>query len=104
MSAAKLDAQLRRALAQRFADHVLATAQLPEARRGDVESAPHFTAFDGELRCTCDITGSTYTAEWDGTESEAMRLADEAADGTAHLVTRTPYYAWLRSRKPTGDD
>ena len=93
-----LNTELERALVNRFADHVMREAQLPEARRADVEQAAEFAVTDNEIRCTCRITGSTYIAEWDGSEASAARLADEAADGTAFLVTRTPHYAWLRSR------
>ena len=93
-----LDAALKHALVERFTNQVMQAAQLPNERSSDVEESADFSVADGEVRCTCRITGSTYTAEWDGSDATAVRLADEAADGTAYLVTRTPYYAWLRSR------
>jgi hypothetical protein len=94
-----LSADLEHALVERFAAYVMQAAHLPDARRSDVEQAPAFSVVGGEIRCTCRITGSTYFAEWDGSEAAAARLADEAAEGTAFLVTRTPHYAWLRSSR-----
>ena len=75
-------------------------ADVPEARRSDVKDAPAFSVRGAELRCTCAITGSTYTALWDGSREGAFALADEAADGTSHLVPQTPHYAWLLSSRP----
>lgn len=92
-----LNAELRAELVQRFADHVMSAADLPTARRSDVESAAAFSVEGTELRCTCAITGSNYATTWDGTRESALALADEAAEGTSHLVTETPHYAWLRS-------
>ena len=93
-----LDAPLREKLTQRFADRVMESAELPEERRADLERAPEFAVERGELRCLCRITGSTYAVPWNGAEDLAERLADEAADGTAFLITRSSHYAWLRSR------
>ena len=93
-----LDPELERALVERFTDYVMRVARLPEAQRTAVEQAPDFHVVDGEIRCTCGITGSTYSAVWDGSDETARHFADEAAHGTVLLVTRTPYYAWLRSR------
>jgi hypothetical protein len=92
-----VNAELQHALTQRFADRVMQVAQLPASRRSDVEEAPRFSVHPGEIRCTCGVTGSTYSVEWDGSDAVALRLADEAADGTAFLVTSTPHYRWLRS-------
>jgi hypothetical protein len=92
-----MDADLHEALRVRFVERVMESAALPAARRSDVEVAPRFSIAGDEVSCTCGITGSTYTARWDGTDASAFRLADEAAEGTAHLVTSTPHYAWLRS-------
>jgi hypothetical protein len=84
-------------LVQRFADVVMRVADLPAARRGDVEAAPRFSAVTGELICTCEITGSTYSTTWDGTRSSAEAFADYAGTETAELVIATPHYAWLRA-------
>jgi hypothetical protein len=94
-----VEAELHRSLAARLADRVMKVAQLPAARRGDVEEAAEFAIADTEICCRCKITGSTYTAVWDGSEATANRLADEAADGMAYLLAHTPHYAWLRSNR-----
>jgi hypothetical protein len=94
-----LDAKLEAELVQRFTDHVMSAAKLPAARRSDVQEAPLFAVQGTELRCTCGITGSTYAVTWDGSREGALALADEAAQGTGHLVTETPHYAWLRSSR-----
>jgi hypothetical protein len=93
-----LSATLQEKLVRRFAERVMESAELPQQRRADVEQSPEFAVVGGDLRCTCRITGSTYITEWDGSEALAARLADEAADGTAFLITSTRYYAWLGSR------
>ena len=93
-----LDPTLRVSLVKRFADAVLEGAALPLARRGDVEEAPTFSAADGEIVCTCGITGSTYAEPWDGSRPSAEAFAESAGDSTAALVARTPknhHYAWL---------
>jgi hypothetical protein len=94
-----LEAKLQHSLTKRFADHVMRAANLPLARRHDVEQAPSFSLEHGELRCTCGITGSTYATAWDGSEERAVALVEEAAAGTAFLLTKTPHYAWLRSSR-----
>jgi hypothetical protein len=86
------------ALTERFTAHVMEGAKLPSHRRRDVAEAVSFAADRGELRCTCGITGSTYFAIWDSSDTAAFRLADEAAQGTVSLVTGTRYYPWLWSR------
>jgi hypothetical protein len=55
-------------------------AALPPARRGDVEEAATFLAADGEIVCTCSITGSTYAEAWDGRNPSAEAFAESAGD------------------------
>jgi hypothetical protein len=95
----QLDAQFAARLADRFSEQVVSAAGLPVARKRDVREACELRTDDTRslLRLTCTITGSSYELPWDGSEAAAFALADEAADGTAHLITRTPHYAWLRS-------
>jgi hypothetical protein len=94
-----VDSDLDQKLVERFTEHVFALAALPRAREADVRSAPEFWLEAGTtLGVTCGITGSRYARPWDGSEEAAIALAEEAADGTAFLVTKTPHYAWLRSR------
>jgi hypothetical protein len=52
-----------------------------------------------QLRLVCTITGSAYERPWDGKEATALALAEEAAEDTAFLVTRTKHYALLKSRR-----
>lgn len=93
-----LDSGLDQKLVERFAEQVFALAVLPRAREADVRSAPEFWIEGGTtLGVTCGITGSSYETPWDGSEETAVALAEEAADGTAWLVTKTPHYAWLHS-------
>jgi hypothetical protein len=85
-------------LVSRFADAVIDGAALPPARRADVEEAPTFSAADGEIVCTCSITGSTYAEQWDGSSASAEAFAKAAGESTAALVARTRKnhrYAWL---------
>jgi len=98
LACVNLDASLRASLVRRFTDTVLQDAGLPAARRQDVEGAPSFSAADGDIICTCGITGSTYAEPWDGTAASAETFAQSAGQTTAGLVTRTPknhQYAWL---------
>ena len=76
-------------------------AQLPSARRADVrESCELWTSGDPPLvGVTCTITGTEHERPWDGSETRAVALVDEAAESAAYLVTRTNKYAWLRSRR-----
>ena len=93
-----LDASLRAALVSRFADAVMRDAGLPEARREDVEGAALFSAADGDIICTCGITGSTYAEPWDVNTASAETFAQSAGETTAALVAQTPKnhdYAWL---------
>jgi hypothetical protein len=93
-----LDASLRASLVSRFADAVMQDAALPATRRQDVEEAPSFSAADGDIICTCGITGSTYAEPWDGNAVSAETFAQSAGEATAALVARTPrnhHYAWL---------
>src|SRR5439155_8978716 len=93
-----LDQSFRASLVTRFADAVMRDAGLPAARRQDVEEAPSFSAADGDIICTCGITGSTYAEPWDGNAVSAETFARSAGETTAALVARTPknhYYAWL---------
>ena len=93
-----LDEQFASRIAGRFAERVSAAAGLPPARKTDVSASCELSRDASLLRLTCTITGSTYERPWDGSESEAVVLADEAAVDTAYLITQTPHYAWIRSR------
>jgi hypothetical protein len=95
----QLDAQLACRLLDRFTEQVVSAADLPAARIEDVRDSCEFRISDDRslLRLTCTITGSTYEQPWDGSEAAVLALADEAAEGTAYLIARTPHYAWLRS-------
>jgi hypothetical protein len=84
-------------LAEQFADRVLQAAVLPRVRRDDLRESCEIAAQQPRLSLTCTITGSTYEREWDGSESQAMQLVDEAADSTAHLI-RARHYAWMHSK------
>jgi hypothetical protein len=96
-----VDSALNEKLVERFAAHVLVEADLPRARESDVRGASEFwLAAEDTLGVTCTITGSSYERSWDGSMDAAVELADEAADGTAYLITKTPHYAWLRSSSP----
>jgi hypothetical protein len=94
-----LDEQLASRLAARFTERVLDAAALPAARAGDVTESCEISRNGSSLRLTCTITGSSHERPWDGSEGEAVALVDEAADDTAYLITKTPHYAWLRSRR-----
>ena len=77
-------------------------AKVPAARREDLQDAPRFSVSEGEIACTCGITGSTYIDTWDGTEDAALAFADEVGEATAGLVVRTKkhhHYAWLYSAR-----
>ena len=93
----RLDDVVASRLAARFADRVLEAADLPPIREVDLRDSCELSRDAGLLRLTCTITGSSYERQWDGSEDEAVELVDDAADSTAHLVTRTPHYAWMRS-------
>jgi hypothetical protein len=95
----QLDARITLRLVDRFTEQVVSAAGLPTARGKDVRESCDFRISGDRslLRLTCTITGSTYEQPWDGSEAAALALADEAAEGTAHLIARTPHYAWLRS-------
>jgi hypothetical protein len=93
-----LDSSLHATLVSRFTHAVMQGAALPAARHGDVEGAPTFSAADGEIVCTCSITGSTYAEPWDGSSASAEEFAEAAGESTAALVaraTKNHHYAWL---------
>jgi hypothetical protein len=93
-----LDDAFRATLTRVFADAVMKRAALPAARRADVEGAPRWSTTDGEIICTCGITGCEYTEAWDGSQGAAEAFAQSAGESTADLVARTPknhHYAWL---------
>jgi hypothetical protein len=93
-----LDDAFRATLTRLFADSVMKRAALPDARRADVETAPTWSTADGEIVCTCGITGSEYTEPWDGSHGAAEAFAQLAGESTGDLVARTPknhHYAWL---------
>jgi hypothetical protein len=87
-------------MADAFARGVMERADLPLMRLDDFRQSCEVTVIvgDSRLRLTCTITGSSYECSWDGREESALRLASEAAESTAHLVTKTRHYEWLRSR------
>jgi hypothetical protein len=97
----ELTPQLAAQLAATFSTRVLDLADLPPDRANDLRDSCEVDLDSGgsPLRLTCTITGSTYEREWDGSEQAALSLAEEAAEGTAYLVSRTPHYAWLRSAR-----
>jgi hypothetical protein len=92
-----LDSRLASLVAARFAERVLDAARLAPARRSDLNESCELRLDDSVLRLTCTITGSSYERPWDGSDAGALGLADEAAEGTAHLIERTPHYDWMRS-------
>jgi len=95
-----LDTDLHQKLVLRFTETLMCQANLPAARRSDVEDAPRFSAAEDEITCVCGITGSTYTEEWDGTRASAEAFAERVAEETAWLVRETPpRYAWLRASR-----
>jgi hypothetical protein len=96
-----LDAQLASRLVDRFSEEVMRAADLPVARANDIRDSCELGVSDHHslIRLTCTITGSSYEQPWDGSETAALALADEAAESTAFLVARTPHYAWLRSAR-----
>jgi hypothetical protein len=97
-----LHADLHQKLVMRYAETVMHLAEVPAARREDLEDAPRFSASEDEIACTCGITGSTYIEKWDGSEDAAMAFAGEVGETTAGLVVRTKknhHYAWLYSAR-----
>lgn len=94
-----VDAQLASRIADRFSERVVSAADLPAARGTDVRKSCEVWISDDRsmLRLTCTITGSSYERQWHGSEAAVVSLADEASEDTAHLIARTPHYAWLRS-------
>jgi hypothetical protein len=93
-----VDAELHESLVEIFTQAVMNGAALPAARRDDVQAAPTFSSRDGEILCTCNITGSTYSEPWDGTSGSAEAFAQTVGEATASLVARTKKdhrYAWL---------
>src|SRR3954451_13613220 len=54
-----LDDAFQARLTSLFADAVMKRAALPAARRADVEGAPTWSTADGQIVCTCGITGSS---------------------------------------------
>jgi hypothetical protein len=97
-----VDVELHESLAEVFSQAVMNGAALPAARRDDVQEAPTFSSRGGEILCTCDITGSTYSEPWDGTSAAAEAFAQTVGEATASLVARTKKnhkYAWLYARR-----
>jgi hypothetical protein len=93
-----VDVELHESLVEIFTQAVMNGAALPAARRDDVQEASTFSSRGGEILCTCDITGSTYSESWDGTSASAEAFAQEVGEATASLVARTKKnhkYAWL---------
>ena len=92
-----LPRELGRALAERFASTVMRQASLPEGRSPEVAQAPRFSALEGEIRCECGITGSSYSAFWDGSDEAARAFAERAGRDSARLIRETPRHGWLRA-------
>jgi hypothetical protein len=93
-----LDAELEKSLVERFTQAVMRKAEIPPARQADVEQAPTFSAMNGEILCTCGITGSSYSELWDGSATSAEAFAQSVGETTALLVRKTKmdhHYAWL---------
>jgi hypothetical protein len=93
-----MEVALQSLLVHRFADAVMLGAAMPPARRADVEQAATFSVVDGEIVCTCSITGSTYSEPWDGSRASAAAFAASVGESTAALVARRKknhLYAWL---------
>jgi hypothetical protein len=93
-----VELELHESLVEIFTQAVMDRAALPTIRRGDVKDAPTFSTRDGNILCTCDLTGSTYSQRWDGTTASAEAFAQEVGEATASLVARTKKnhkYAWL---------
>lgn len=86
-------------LANRFAQRVVELGRLSAERRADLRDSLTITVEPQRLSLTCGVTGSTYERVWNGSESEALALADEAAEGTAYLIANTPHYPDMRSRR-----
>ena len=113
MTATRITSDVASRLAALFADKVMGATDLPAARVADLceslkvtEDTSVLRDYEGRelaegntvLRLTCTITGSSKELIWDGAEADALALIDDLADETAFLVTRTPHYAWMRSR------
>jgi hypothetical protein len=97
-----VDVELHESLVEVFSQAVMNGAALPAARRDDVQEAPTFSSRGGEILCTCDITGSTYSEPSDGTSAAAEAFAQTVGEATASLVARTKKnhkYAWLYARR-----
>lgn len=93
-----ISAELHESLVDIFTEAVTDSAAVPAARRADVAAAPTFSVADGEIVCTCGITGSTYSDSWDGSRDAATAFAYAVGQSTASLVARTKKnhkYAWL---------
>src|SRR5215211_1183394 len=87
--------ELERSLARRFSETVMREAALPRGRSLAVEQAPRFSIVEGEIRCGCGLTGSSYSARWDGSAEAAEAFAVRAGSDSARLVRETPRHAWL---------
>jgi hypothetical protein len=98
LAAVTVDVQLHESLVEIFTQTVMNGAAVPAVRRDDVREAPTFSSRGGKIRCTCGITGSTYSEPWDGTPASAELFAQTVGEATASLVARTKKnhrYAWL---------
>jgi len=91
----RLPAALEHALARRFAETVMREAPLPNSRWHEVERAPAFALAEGELECSCALTGSRYARPWDGSALAAEAFASHAGGLTARLIRETPRHRWL---------
>ncbi len=101
MSRDGLHADLVAKVAARFAHSVVEGARLPAARLSDLRDSCELSLVGQPplLTLTCTITGSTYECPWDGAETTALGLADDAAESTMRLVADTRHYAWLQSAR-----
>jgi len=91
---------LARQMVASYTGAVMRIADIPEARRSDVsDSALFSTTTNGEILCTCTITGSTYREEWEGTPEQALNFAVLVGEDTGELIRDSRYYAWLRAQR-----
>jgi len=87
-----VDVELHESLVEIFTQAVMKEADLPEARQDDVQEASTFSSKGGEILCTCDITGSTYSEPGTGPRPQRRPLRRK-------WVKRRP--PWLRARRKT---
>lgn len=88
-----MDVELQKALADRFASALISASPVAPERHDEVAETVTFGVRGDTLVCTCGITGSEYTAQWEEDEVAAMRLANEAGATSGELIADTRHYA-----------